>query len=131
MHFGWGIFDCVIWAALCIDAQCGTDIVQEWRGCYASERHALGLLRDRGWDSLAAAASHYMGEPFDQARFARDGDVIWIMRHKQVMPFGHFGTLLVVNGPRVLGVSHNGLIGIPRADLLKRPDTLLFGTLDP
>lgn len=71
--FAWGEFDCVTFAAGCVEAMTGNDLMATIRGSYQNERGARRLLSSFG--GLRAAISSVLGEPISPL-LARRGDVV-------------------------------------------------------
>lgn len=73
--FEWGKHDCLMFAADCVRAMTGVDLMAEWRGSYDSHDAAYANL-DKGYrGSLAYAVSSKLerhASPF----FAQRGDVV-------------------------------------------------------
>lgn len=76
--FTWGRADCATFAADCIRATTGVDVMGTWRGSYTSAATAEGRLRGRGFTSLREAVADALsahGCPPVEPEAARNGDV--------------------------------------------------------
>lgn len=76
--FAWGSSDCATFAADCVQAITGRDVLGPLRGSYASRLAARARLRARGWRSLreaTAATLAPLGAVAIDPRGARVGDV--------------------------------------------------------
>lgn len=84
--WGWGSFDCCIFAADCILAVTGEDFASDYRGAYETEAEAYRLLASLGHRDLASLVSARLPErPY---AYARRGDIA-------LMP-GEFGDFVAV-----------------------------------
>lgn len=73
--FSYGVHDCCMWAAYCIDQMCDTDYVNQVveRLNYHSEAEANAVIANAG--GLDNIVSEFLGEPIPGA-FAAPGDVV-------------------------------------------------------
>lgn len=73
--FSWGEWDCVQFAASCVEALTGEDPIAALRAPYASLREAEALLQAHGFEDLGAACDALFGPRRDVKR-ARRGDLV-------------------------------------------------------
>ncbi len=72
--FAWGVNDCCLYVARTLDAMTGSDLESRILAEYHDEASARALIARHG--SLAAAVTHFLGEPQDVR--ATRGDVVEI-----------------------------------------------------
>jgi hypothetical protein len=72
--FEWGKSDCVLRCADWVTKATGEDYAQDYRGKYATEAEAQGLLADLGADGAADLADRHL-QAID-VPFAQRGDVV-------------------------------------------------------
>lgn len=70
-RFAWGEHDCVLWAADCVQAQTGIDLMARYRGAYSTPKQAYRLLRAEGG---LRGAGDYAGPRIAPA-MAAEGDI--------------------------------------------------------
>lgn len=76
--FAWGRADCATFAADCVEAVTGRDVLGPIRGTYGTRLAARARMKARGWNSAADAAACVlgaMGAPEIPPRFASVGDI--------------------------------------------------------
>jgi hypothetical protein len=73
--FVWGTHDCAIFAAACIYAQTGVDLVEDIRGTYDSQVGAAQILRDKAEGTLLRTLKAWLGDPVP-VPFAKRGDIV-------------------------------------------------------
>lgn len=76
--WAWGESDCAVFAAACVEAITGRNVLGTFRGAYASRLTAAARLRGRGFRTVRAAAEHALirlGAQEIDPRFAQVGDV--------------------------------------------------------
>lgn len=106
--FAWGSHDCALWAAMAIDAMCGTAHAAAISGRYDSADGAVIYARSRGWWTAAHACRDLCGEDLVRVGLAEDGDVC-----ARPLPTFPWGTILVRDGDRLVGPGHDGLESVP------------------
>lgn len=72
--FEWGVFDCCLFAADCVQALCGVDPAEQYRG-YAGARQALRVLDRAGGVGLIATRALGFPQRLDTARV---GDIVLV-----------------------------------------------------
>ena len=87
--FEWGVNDCCLFAARCVDAISGSDWVGDLRGCYHDERSALAYIKAEG--GVEASVTRRLGASVPRL-LARRGDVCLVET-----PSGH-GLAVCVGG---------------------------------
>lgn len=111
LPFKYGLHDCCLWAAHCIDAMCDTQYVRQVkeRLNYNSKETADAVILSAG--GLPRLVSEFLGEPRRDA-FAAPGDV--------VLTRGPDGEALigVVVGHRIVAPGPSGVLSIPAAKTL-------------
>lgn len=75
--FKWGFHDCALFAADCVNAQCGIDAAAAFRGKYDSQRGAALALRELGAGTLLKTVKSWLGDPIS-VHFAQRGDVVML-----------------------------------------------------
>ena len=100
--FRWGVHDCCLWAADCVQAQTGTDPAAGLRGAYADAVGALRLLRNLGGLRVVASRA---GEPIAPMA-AAEGDV-------GLIPAGKRACLAVCFGEAWMLAGTHGLVPQP------------------
>lgn len=102
--FAWGVHDCALYAADCVQACTGTDPAADLRGRYSTERGAARLIRRvAGEGGLAALASARLGAEIAPALAIR-GDVGVANRGDGQL------ALVVCNGPVWQGPGPGGIV---------------------
>ena len=102
--FGWGVHDCALYAADCVQACTGTDPAADLRGRYSTERGAARLIRRAvGEGGLAALAAARLGAEIAPALAIR-GDVGVADRGDGRL------ALVVCNGPVWQGPGPDGIV---------------------
>lgn len=71
--FEWGVHDCCLFAANCIEVMTGEDQAIMYRGTYSNEVGALRLLKELG--GVVGIANKLLG-PTTPVSFAQRGDVV-------------------------------------------------------
>lgn len=75
-QFAWGTHDCITFAADCVLAQTGVDLIGSLRGTYCSVRGARSVLRRLGFVTVLDAVAANLGCPLPNASYARRGDIL-------------------------------------------------------
>lgn len=70
--FEWGVNDCCMFAARCVDAMTDSDWVADLQSCYSDEATARAYIAAEG--SIEASVTKRLGEPVPRLQ-ARRGDV--------------------------------------------------------
>ena len=73
--FVWGSHDCALFAASCVNAMCGVDPADGFRGTYTDARGAAQALKDHGAGTLLKTVKSWLGDP-QAGHFAHRGDVV-------------------------------------------------------
>ena len=100
--FEWGVNDCCLWAADCVQAQTGADPAADLRGTYSDARGALALVQRLGG---MRAIGDMTGSPIP-ALMATHGD-IGLVRHED------HDLLALCNCTHWLAVGPYGLVVLP------------------
>jgi len=74
MPFTWGRNDCLLFAADCVEALTGVDLVPEYRGTYDTEARAKEILIPYG-GVISGIINDRLGQPIPNPLLARRGDV--------------------------------------------------------
>lgn len=103
--FAWGEFDCCLFAADCVQAICGVDLAEQYRG-YRGARAGLRVLDHAGGVGLIATRA--LGFP-QRPDSARVGDIVLVPADKRGRE-----ALAVVIGPGVAAMpAARGLVPAP------------------
>lgn len=105
----WGSHDCVIFAADCVLAMTGEDLMAGLRETYDSPISAARVIRAQGVDNLGDLAGLYLPEVHISE--ARRGDLI--------LSAEPYDFLAVCVGITAVGPSEHGMIHIPIAQALR------------
>lgn len=105
MRFEWGVNDCCLWAADCVLAITGVDLMADLRGRYDSEFGSWRVLLENG--GLEAMCDARLGAPTEPG-LAQVGDVAMLYYEGRQL-------LAVCGGGHYVVVSPDGLAAIPRA----------------
>ncbi|EDC1758919.1 hypothetical protein BH468_23725, partial [Salmonella enterica subsp. enterica serovar Senftenberg] len=92
--FLWGSHDCCLFAADCVQAMCGEDFAEGWRGTYDSEMGAKKAIL-RGGGSLEKVFARYLDEV--PVKLAQRGDI----------------AIVENSGARCAGVVYSGVVWVP------------------
>ena len=98
--FAWGINDCVLFAADCIEAMTGVDLASDLRGQWQDQRQALRVIAKQG--SLAAAVD-CIGFAHAPPLCAQRGDLVLHRRDGN-------DALAICLGDKLTGPSESGLL---------------------
>ena len=74
-----GLWDCVLFTCAGVEAITGVDHSEVWAGFYSNRDEAEELLQIRGFQDLAEATSHTLGEPLPSPLMSQRGDVVLFM----------------------------------------------------
>lgn len=99
--FLWGSNDCCLFAADCVQAMCGEDFAEGWRGTYDSEMGAKKAIL-RGGGSLEKVFARYLDEV--PVKLAQRGDI----------------AIVENSGARCAGVVYSGVVWVPGENGLVR-----------
>lgn len=105
MPFAWGTNDCTIFAADCVQALTGVDVVPAEARGYTTERQAARILKERG--GLIGIATAAMGEPLPPL-LAGIGDVV-------LSKAGAHDMLAICNGGTCIAPGPDGLVHLGMA----------------
>lgn len=106
--FAWGMHDCCTWAAECVHAVTGQDVLADLRGRWRTEPEAAAVLRELG--GLRQAVTQRVGtEPLPTVLLAQRGDLV----------------LLALGNTQALGVCMGAFAVAPAEDGLARIDMTL------
>lgn len=108
-EFAWGVNDCCIFAARCVDAMTGTLHEIDLSEAYSDEASALAYIAAHG--SLADALTHHLGEPVGGR--ALRGDVVMCAN-------GGTPCVGVCVGATVACMGENSMAYLPRSDITQR-----------
>ena len=117
VRFGYGAFDCGLFAAGAIEAVTGVDMAEPLRGSYRSRSEALCAIGRLCGGSTAADVAEYLtrlhGLPEVRIQFAWRGDLVQIGRGRA----SRFG-VVSISGRHLLTPGRVGLVSLPliRAD---------------
>lgn len=106
--FSWGEHDCCLFAADCIQAMTGADLMAEFRGQYDSAESAYRLIGRRG---LASHLSQRLGDALP-ALFAHRGDLMTATGEDGRPAVG------ICVGEKALFLGPAGLLSLPISDCL-------------
>lgn len=106
MPFEWAVNDCITFGAEWIRRCCGVDLLENIH--YTNMQEAAALLASKG--GIANAITEVLGDPLDKPRKAQRGDVGLVRVEGRL-------SMVVVNGPIVLGPGEKGLAGLPLTSL--------------
>ena len=110
MPFAWGVQDCGLWAADCVQAVTGEDIAADLRGTYKDEQGAARVLKRLG--GVAGIAAARLG-PAVGPSSAQIGDVVLVQ-------FVGRDTLAVCMGNgTAMAPGVAGLVAVPTAQALR------------
>lgn len=73
-----GVHDCALFAGNCIDIMTGRDTTSEFRQPYKTRKEAFQMLKEMGYDDLAAIANKKLGDPLPSPAYAQRGDCVLI-----------------------------------------------------
>ena len=105
VSFAWGTADCVNFAAACVHAVTGADVLWPFRGGWSSALGAERILRRRG--GLVPAVSSVLGPGQQGSALIQRGDVLLVGIER---PW-----LAVCDGPRWWAPTRAGLVSGPAA----------------
>ena len=100
--FAWGLNDCAIFAADCVQAITGSDPAPAGLRLHKTEKQALRALQRHG--GLSGIATAALGQPAPVSQ-AKTGDVV-------LVKVGKRDALAVVNGGTALGPTASGLVSV-------------------
>ena len=107
--FEWGVNDCCLFAARCVDAMTDSSWVEDLQNHYQDRRTAIQYIADVG--GIEAGTTARLGEPVPRLQ-ARRGDVCLVET-----PAG-YGLAVSVGGTAYIP-GEKGLVGIPLAEVIK------------
>jgi hypothetical protein len=99
---GWGVHDCVTFAADCVRAITGVDLMGDLRGTYDGPVGAARVMREQGADTLGDLPAIYL--PVIPVWQARRGDIVLCAEPYEF--------LAVCVGRTAVGPSETGMIHI-------------------
>jgi len=105
LPFQYGLHDCCLWAAHCVDAMCDTEFTQGIldRFKYADEETADAILESGG--GLLALITEFLGKP-ERAVWASPGDVVLARDGEQTI-------VGIVVGHSIIVPTKMGLMPLP------------------
>lgn len=106
--FEWGVNDCCLFVARCVDAMTDSDLEAQILSRYSDEASALRFIAEYG--SLQAAVSHYLGEPV--TRSPQRGDACLIHGGEDYALGICLGGVIAAMGP-------TGLRHLPLSEVIK------------
>lgn len=109
--YEWGTNDCVTFAADCVEAMTGVDVIASERGTYKTELGAAKAIRKAGADNLGDLAAMRLREI--PVPFATRGDIVLCNGPE----LGDF--LAVCQGTSAVGPSTIGLQHVPMKQALR------------
>lgn len=108
--FVWGLNDCCVFAADCVQAITGKDPAPAGLRSHRTEKQALRALKRHG--GVAGIATAAMGQPVPSSQ-ASVGDVVLCQSGKRDM-------LGICNGSTALAPGPTGLVTVPMGDMCWR-----------
>lgn len=105
----WGRHDCVTFAADCVLAMTGEDLMEGLRGTYDGPVGAAAVLRGLGVESVGDLAALYLTEVAPS--MARRGDIVLAAQPHEF--------LAVCVGRTAVGPSEAGMIHVPMAQAVR------------
>lgn len=110
-RFRWGSFDCCIWAAICVDAIRGDNIVDRIKSEYSNKSQAIEYLARFG--STESAITEYLGEP-QHINMTSRGDVVVIDYDRD-----GYNAAGIFDGQQVIVTGPKGLMRVSRDHIIK------------
>lgn len=109
--FAWGVQDCCLFAADCVQALTGHDYAYEFRGTYDdADSAAMRLIAVTGTTEIAIAIDKYFKLPrLGSVAFAARGDLVLFKNHRDQDTLG----VVDLTGERIACVSPQGLEYLP------------------
>lgn len=99
--FEWGKSDCALFVAECVDAQTGSNLLNEFKNKYNSALGALKLLKQKGYNNLEEIYDDYFKSiPLEHAL---NGDIILFLEDNRMTS----GIFYMGN---IMAISYEGLI---------------------
>lgn len=110
LEHSWGSNDCVTFAAKCVEALTGADIIEDVRGRYRSKSGALRIMKKLGFEDLGDLVASRL--PEIEPSCAWRGDIVLCdgSHHEGDFLAVAYGTSCVAPGP-------NGLVHAPRSQI--------------
>lgn len=108
LPFRYGVHDCCLWAAHCVDRMCDTNIARSIieRFNYSDEQSANAIIAAAG--GLKELVSEFLGDPIPSA-FAAPGDIVIARNGDQAL-------VAVVIGHNIIAPTSDGLTVLPFAN---------------
>lgn len=106
--FEWGVLDCCLFAADCVEAVTGVDPAADFRGSYDSKAGAYRLVSRLG--GFRAMAGARLGAEIPVA-MAQAGDIGFVGDDSA-------GSMVVCGGAHWLGISEAGVAWVPVSDVV-------------
>lgn len=106
LPFAYGVNDCCLWAAHCVDAMCDTSLASKIGSTfrYTNKEEADQAIADGG--GLHALTERFLGKPVS-ARMAAPGDVVLARNGDGTVIIG------ICFGHAILAPGENGLLTLP------------------
>ncbi|CAB4176645.1 hypothetical protein UFOVP1672_29 [uncultured Caudovirales phage] len=73
--FEWGVWDCGLSAAKCVEALTGVDAASEYLGKYSTAEGSVRTLKKVSGGGLREAFTRLLGEPLESPKLAQRGDI--------------------------------------------------------
>lgn len=96
-RFEWGVHDCAVLTADCIQAVSGVDLAARFRGQYASKKQAEELMQAVGWENPVAILASAFAEIHPSRAIVGDAAVVKTSSGPATAPV--VGSELVVFSP--------------------------------
>lgn len=122
--FAWGVNDCALFVADAILANTGTDIATDFRGKYTTELGARRTIAKVTGGTTVADAAAYCASKHGLTEhahplMAKRGDLV-VLESAGELICG----IVHLNGTHVVSVSENGVVRLPIADPLGKPNVV-------
>lgn len=108
--FEWGVHDCVLFAADCIEAMTGEDLAAEYRGTYSTSQGAAKIVHSAGVESLGDFLAMYL--PETPVPFLQRGDIA-------LCDGPEWQFVGVCQGRTCVGPSEKGLIHVNNSQVIR------------
>jgi hypothetical protein len=108
--FNWSNHNCAIFVANCVKVTTGVDLIEEFRGVFATEAQAYSFMNEKGFQTLRDATIAKLGEPIQNINFAKRGDIVLLTHETDIHMLG----IVEMSGRAALTTGEKGLRMIPR-----------------
>lgn len=109
--FKWGVSDCALFAADCVEAMTGIDYAEDFRNRYKTEKGAAKALKRYGEGDLVSTVEKYLNRVPGGLNYAQRGDVVAAETEAGVALGICLGTTSVFKTP-------DGVIGLPTSQCI-------------